>query len=247
MTVAALAGVRTLLCDADDCLFGSEVVAFAASTEVTNRFLAAHGVGARFGEEELRRLAAGRNFRANALALGERLGFEVAPDDLEEWVGEERARVSAGLEAALRPDPEVLEPLTELAGSCALAVVSSSATARLDVCFAVSGLDGLFPRERRFSAEDSLPVPTSKPDPAVYAFAGEALGVSGGEALAIEDSVSGVRSAVAAGFPVVANLQFVPEAERAARAADVRAAGALAVAGSWREISELLARARARP
>ena len=239
MTV--IPAVRTLLCDADDCLFGSEVVAFAASTEVTNRFLAAHGVTQAFEAEALRHAAAGRNFRANATALAERFGFEVAPEELDGWVQEERERVTGGLETTLRPDPEVLEPLTLLATRHELAVVSSSASARLEVCFRVSGLDDLFPHERRYSAEDSLPVPTSKPDPAVYTFAGEALGVSGAEALAIEDSVSGVRSAVAAGFPVVANLQFVPEAEREARAADVRAAGALAVVDCWRELSGLLA------
>jgi beta-phosphoglucomutase-like phosphatase (HAD superfamily) len=65
--------------------------------------------------------------------------------------------------------------------------------------------------------------------------------VAGEEALAIEDSVSGVRSAVAAGFPVVALLQFVPEPERPARTEAVRAAGAADVLDSWRELSALLA------
>ena len=71
MTDAAFAGVRTLLCDADACLFGSEVVAFAASTEVTNRFLAAHGADKAFAAKELRQAAAGRNFRATATMLAE--------------------------------------------------------------------------------------------------------------------------------------------------------------------------------
>lgn len=239
--MTGLPGVRVLLCDADDCLFGSESVAFEASTEVTNRFLAEHGVDHAFDPEELRRIAAGRNFRANATALAERFGFAPAPEAVADWVEEERLKVSAGLESRLRPDPDVIEPVTALAARHELAVVSSSAMARLDVSFRVSGLDDLFPRERRFSAEDSLPVPTSKPDPAVYAFAGRALGVAGDEALAVEDSVSGVRSAVAAGFPVVALLQFVPEAEREERADAVRAAGAAAVVASWRELSALLA------
>ena len=229
-------GVRVLLCDADDCLFGSEAVAFEVSTDVTNRFLAAHGVSRRFDDEELRRVAAGRNFRANATALAERFGFSVNSDALDRWVEEERVAVSAGLEATLRPDPDVLDPVTELARRFELAVVSSSAMARLDVCFRVSGLDDLFPRGKRFSAEDSLPVPTSKPDPAVYGFAGRALGVSGPDALAIEDSVSGVRSAVAAGFPVIALLQFVPTAERAERTNAVREAGATDVLTTWRDL-----------
>ncbi len=241
MSAVSFDGVRTLLCDADDCLFGSERIAFSVSTEVTNRFLAEHGVDTRFEDEELRRLAAGRNFRANATALAERFGFSLADDALDRWVDEERRKVSDGLAAALRPDGEVLEPVAGLAARYELAVVSSSAMARLEVCFRVSGLDDLFPHERRFSAEDSLEVPTSKPDPAVYAFAGRALGVAGDAALAVEDSLSGVRSAVAAGFPVVTNLQFVEEEERAARADETRAAGAAAVVASWRELSALLA------
>jgi hypothetical protein len=45
--------------------------------------------------------------------------------------------------------------------------VSSSALARLAGCFTATELDRLIPPARRFSAEDSLPTPTSKPDPAV--------------------------------------------------------------------------------
>ena len=40
------APITTLLCDADDNLFPSERPAFAASTDVTNRFLARFGVTA---------------------------------------------------------------------------------------------------------------------------------------------------------------------------------------------------------
>jgi beta-phosphoglucomutase-like phosphatase (HAD superfamily) len=94
----------------------------------------------------------------------------------------------------------------------------------------------------RFSAEDSLPVPTSKPDPAVYAFAGRQLGVAGADAVAIEDSTTGARSAVAAGFPVVGNLTFVPEEARAGRAADLRAVGAGELVSSWDEVERLLER-----
>ena len=228
--------MRVLLCDADDCLFGSEAVAFDASSEITNRFLAEHGVDVTFASDELRRIAAGRNFRANATALADRFGFGLDDADLDRWVEEERRRVSEQLAATLRPDPAVTDPVRALGERFGLAVVSSSALARLEVCFRAAGLDDLFPPDVRYSAEDSLPEPTSKPDPAVYAFAGRQLGVAGPEALAIEDSVSGVRSAVAAGFPVVANLQFVPLAERPQRTADVTAAGALTTITTWSEL-----------
>ncbi len=231
---------RVLLCDADGCLFPSEEPAFAASTEVTNALLAELGIARRFDAEELQAFAVGKNFRATALELAASHGATLDPGALERWVQEEKRAVIAHLGAVLRPDPAVIEPLTRLAARHELAIVSSSALARLVACVSATGLDELLPPERHFSAEDSLPVPTSKPDPAVYALAGERLGVAGDEALAIEDSVTGTRSAVGAGFPTVGNLAFVPEAQRAARAAALRAAGAFALIESWAELEALV-------
>ena len=57
--------------------------------------------------------------------------------------------------------------------------------------------------------------------------------------------MTGVRSAVAAGFPAVGNLLFVAPREREERAAALRAAGARAVIAGWRQLEELLAAASA--
>ena len=232
--------VRVLLCDADGNLFPSEEPAFEASTEVTNRLLAELGIERRFTPDELRAAAVGRNFRATATDLAAEHGVVIPPGDLDAWVEEERRAVSRHLGEVLRPDPEVAEPVAALTARLAPAVVSSSALARLDVCFRATGLDAVFGPDVRFSAEDSLPVPTSKPDPAVYVFAGERLGVAGAAGLAVEDAVAGARSAVAAGFPTVGNLLFVPQAERAERRAALIDAGVVAVVGSWRELEALL-------
>jgi len=234
-------GIRVLLCDADDCLFGSETHAFVASTEVTNRFLEEIGAPDRYAPEELRRLAAGRNFRAVATALAERHAITPDPDALERWVAEERERVVTHLAEVLDPDARVTGSLTRLGSRFGLAVVSSSALERLEACFAAAGLDDLFPHAVRFSAEDSLPVPASKPDPAVYAFAAAHLGIEPAACLAVEDSVSGVRSAVAARIPVAGNLLFVPEEERDERRRALMEAGAAVVTGSWTELEGLLA------
>jgi beta-phosphoglucomutase-like phosphatase (HAD superfamily) len=232
--------VDVLLCDADGNLFPSEEPAFVASATVTNRLLAELGTGARYTPEELRRTAIGRNFRSTAVELAGRHGLDLDHEQLERYVVEEKREVMAHLGRTLAPDPAVIEPLTCLADRLRLAVVSSSATARLGECFRATGLDELFPPEVRFSAEDSLPAPASKPDPAVYVHAGEALGVTGAQAVAVEDAVAGVQSAVAAGFPAVGNLVFVPPEERDEREAALRAAGALAVVADWWELCELL-------
>jgi beta-phosphoglucomutase-like phosphatase (HAD superfamily) len=231
---------RVLLCDADGCLFPSEEPAFVASTEVTNRLLAELGIDRSFTPEELQAYAVGKNFRQTSLELAHAHGATIDGDALERWVDEERRAVIAHLARELRPDPRVSEPLTRMAGRLGLTVVSSSALARLDACFTATRLDALFPPEVRYSAEDSLPAPTSKPDPAIYAFAGEELGVSGDEAVAIEDSVTGTRSAVAAGFPTIGNLLFVPEPQREEREAALREAGVAAIVRSWDEVEQLV-------
>ena len=235
--IALLGRVELLLCDADGNLFPSEEPAFDASAEVTNRFLAELGSDQRFTAEELRRATTGMNFRTTARRLAEAHGADV---DIEPWVAEEKRTVTAHLARTLTPHAETLATLTELAAHLRLAAVSSSALSRLDACFTAAGLAELIPPSQRFSAEDSLPTPTGKPDPAVYRHACAQLGIAPEAGLAVEDSVAGVRSAVAAGCPTVGNLLFVPAAERAGRAADLTGAGALAVVDSWRHLADQL-------
>lgn len=259
------APITTLLCDADDNLFPSEAPAFVASTEVTNRFLARFGVTAPYSPDELRKQATGKNFRSTALDLAVRCevpfeqaladgrsdavvasdsdvaaGRALSTDELEQWVRQERERVTAHLAATLKPDPEVLAPLRALASRYALAAVSSSASARLNACFTATGLDPLIPVDLRFSAEDSLPVPTSKPNPAVYLHTGQVMNVAAHQGLAVEDSVPGVTSAVAAGYLTVGNLMFVPSDERRCRSEELIGAGAVAITDSWSALVDTL-------
>lgn len=257
----------TVLCDADGNLFPSEEPAFAASIEVTNQFLARLGIPARYTAQELRKQTTGKNFRTTAVDLAMAGGVPIeapiasshpqavvaTPDDvragraltveqLEDWVRRERDHVTAHLATALRPDSCVLEPVKALYGRYGLAAVSSSALIRLDACFAATGLDPFVPPALRFSAEDSLPVPTSKPDPAVYTFTGEVLDIATTQGVAIEDSVPGVLSAVAAGFTTIGNLMFVPDDERRCRATELARAGAHAISNSWGAIADFLLR-----
>ncbi len=251
----------TVLCDADGNLFPSEEPAFVASADVTNDFLASFGVARRYDPEELRLATTGKNFRTTAVDLAVAHGLPVEPAlaarhpdavtvsgagqvltaaVLEEWVQREKHEVLAYLGKVLKPDPQVLEPLTRLARNYALAAVSSSASARLAACFTATGLDELLPADERFSAEDSLPVPTSKPDPAVYLFACEQLGLDPARAVAVEDSVPGAQSAVAAGIQTVGNVAFVSIAERAERTRQLTDVGVAAVVSSWAEFESLL-------
>jgi HAD superfamily hydrolase (TIGR01509 family) len=236
-----LEAVEVLLCDADGNLFPSEEPAFVASAVVTNRLLASLGVARRYTPTELRLATTGKNFRTTAADLAAEWRAELSAEALEHWVAEEKRQVTAYLADELSPDPAVSEPLDRLSRRYGLAAVSSSADARLVACFAATGLDRHFPAGRRFSAEDSLPEPRSKPDPAVYLHAADVLAIAPRAGLAIEDSVPGVRSAVAAGCQTVGNVQFVPGPERPERVAALRAAGASTVVESWSELEALLA------
>jgi beta-phosphoglucomutase-like phosphatase (HAD superfamily) len=231
-------GLQALLCDADGNLFPSEEPAFVASAEITNRYLAELGSDRRFTPEELRLASTGKNFRTTAADLATAAG--VPTPDLTPWIAAEKQAVTAHLSQVLLPDAEVTAALTALGRHLTLAAVSSSALTRLDSCFTATGIAELLPAVRRFSAEDSLPTPTGKPDPAVYRHACAELGIAPGQALAVEDSVPGALSAVRAGCPTVGNLRFVAPDERAERAAQLREAGVVAVVSSWPELTDLL-------
>ena len=232
-------GLQVLFCDADGNLFPSEEPAFTASARVTNELLGTLGIDRRWTGEELRRATTGMTFRRTAAALAAEYGVHEIPD-LEGWVEREKQVVTAHLAATLRPDRRVLEPLGRLADHLGLAAVSSSALDRLRACFSAAGLNELFSPADVFSAEDSLPTPTSKPDPAIYRHACARLGIGPGQGLAVEDSVPGVQSAVAAGCPTVGNLQFVPPEEKAERTAQLVEAGALGVVASWADLADAL-------
>jgi HAD superfamily hydrolase (TIGR01509 family) len=232
--------VEAILCDADGCLFPSEEPAFEASASVTNEFLETAGCQARFEAEELRLATIGRNFRTTAAMLTAEEGVAVEPTVLERWVEEERRRVTAHLGETLMPHQGVIEPLARLGRRRTLAVVSSSALSRIGACLAATGLDSLFPRWARFSAETSLPQPTSKPDPAVYLLAAESLELEPRHGLAVEDSAPGAEAAIAAGIPTFGNVMFVPPAEREERAAALEAAGTTRVVASWTELERAL-------
>jgi beta-phosphoglucomutase-like phosphatase (HAD superfamily) len=239
--------IEAILCDADGCLFPSEEPAFAASATVTNELMAEIGSERRFEAEELRLATSGQNFRTTAAALAREGGRRLEADALERWVEVERRRVTEHLARVLRPDLEVSTPLSRLGRDYVLALVSSSATLRLAACLEATALDSLFPSEVRFSAETSLPQATSKPDPAIYAFAAEQLGIAPESGLAVEDSEPGVVAAVAAGVPVLGNVMFVPAAEHPERIDALTAAGAIGVISSWRQLELLLSGQRPPP
>lgn len=117
------------------------------------------------------------------------------------------------LAAEVEPTPGTLEQLEAIQlKSLILAVVTSSSLARVNPCLdRVLNADHLslrkfFPPERVFSAEDPNIFPDgprNKPDPSIYQYAVQTLGLKPEECVALEDSASGVKAAVRAKIPVI--------------------------------------------
>jgi beta-phosphoglucomutase-like phosphatase (HAD superfamily) len=208
--------ITTILFDCDNTLVLSEPLAFAACSELANAILAqyAPSVTHRYNAPEMQKEFVGKNFRALMAALEVKHGFTMPPEDVEGWTSKELGTTIGYIKAQATPCTGSMEVLEDLRaeGRYKLAIVSSSAFERViasvrktsqDVYFdAQPPADGseLAPNsDRVFSAASMVP-PNSKPDPAVYLYACEKLGVAPGECVAVEDSRSGATAAKRAGI-----------------------------------------------
>ena len=176
--------------------------------------------------------------------LQQKYSLSIPDDELNEYVLLEESRVIRTLEAKLKPCIGVdaqLEKLDE-SNKYLLAVVSSSALRRVKASVKKVGQDKYFDPEHIFSAATSLPVPTSKPDPAIYIFAAKTLGKEPGECVAVEDSKSGTLSAVRAGIPVIAYIGSYEGKEKQAKMGKLlKEQGAKVVMEHWDQFPDCLA------
>jgi HAD superfamily hydrolase (TIGR01509 family) len=233
--------ISFVLYDCDDTLVGSEKLAFAACCSVVNRTLAHKGVQKQFTPEELCVRFVGKSFRAMIAELACEHGFIIEEDELKVLVLEEENQVIAVLSQQVQPTAGVVAVLNQLSGKVGMAVVSSSAMRRVLACLKQADLERFFAPEHVFSAATSLPVPTTKPDPAVYLHALSCLSVKAESCVAVEDSKSGVLAAVRAGILVVGYVGGLPEHEQSERTNVLKEAGAAVVIKSWDEFLPTLA------
>jgi HAD superfamily hydrolase (TIGR01509 family) len=131
---------------------------------------------------------------------------EVSEDLLPDLAPEEARKVGESKEASfrertgeLKPLPGLLEFVEEARGrGMSVALVTNAPKENVFAMLDALGLEDAF--EPTVVAED---VGVGKPDPAPYNAALEALGARADEAVAFEDSPSGIASSVAAGIPTV--------------------------------------------
>ena len=147
--------------------------------------------------------------------LHEELGLAEPPEELDRIVVE---RMEDRYRQQLPLIDGAAEAVRRLAGRWPLGLASSSNRPLIDLALDLMGVAELF--RATVSSEE---VDRGKPAPDVYLEATRRLGVEPENAVAVEDSASGIRSAKAAGLGVVAipNAHFPPE-DKVLRLADVR-------------------------
>ncbi|KIX92686.1 uncharacterized protein Z520_11538 [Fonsecaea multimorphosa CBS 102226] len=196
--------VKYVLLDCDNTLCLSERLAFEACTDLTNELLEMYNVKERYTVDMLLESFVGQNFRGMMVGLQKKHGFEMPPDQLEEYVNKELGAVTAKLSAKCQPCPGAPEELERLhKAGYPMSVVSTSAKPRVVASLEKCKIDHYFPNAHVYSAATSLNPPSSKPDPKIYLYACEQLGVKPEECITVEDSKSGATAAMRAGIPCI--------------------------------------------
>ena len=133
--------------------------------------------------------------------------LEQDPDNLpivQRWIDKWTWRGTRKLSQKAVECPGVTDELNKLKEQgYPMSVVSTSAKSRVVASIEKAGIAHFFPPEHVYSAATSLDPPSSKPDPAIYLYAAEQLGVKPHEAITVEDSKSGATAAMRAGIPCI--------------------------------------------
>ncbi len=197
---APLAGSRVtqtqaVILDLDGLMVDSEPV----HQRAFERLLARHGIDRQFTVEEYGRYFVGIPVKENAQWLAAHFELKAAPED---FIAEREQIYEELLEqpANLIPMPGLFALLDDLgARGMLLGVASGSPRNQVDTI--LRGL-GIVARFRTVVAGDD--VPHTKPAPDVYLRAAQELGVAPARCIAIEDSVTGITAAKAAGLRAIA-------------------------------------------
>ncbi|MBD1928173.1 HAD family phosphatase [Trichocoleus sp. FACHB-90] len=221
---------KLVLFDHDGTVVDSETIALKSAWKLTNE-VAREFAGAQHYElEGFVKSFAGKPYREILKKIYPDSSTTLNERDIDRLVAQEEKRAIERLSVEAKATvgtPEVLSSLRD--DGFEYALVSNSSLQRLSACLGATALTDYFPSERIFSAHDSLPVPRPKPLPDIYIYAVKCLGAEVSDCVAIEDSLSGVKSAVAAGIGQIIGYvggTHISENERRSRADALQSAGA---------------------
>ncbi len=179
---------RLIVFDFDGVLADSEVLANAVLAQMITEL----GVPTTT-EESLSRYV-GKRLRDVILTVEQTVGRSMGRDFVDSYQQRtlERLRVDVRLVEGARAFLDTFADVPRC-------IASSSPPDRIAACLATLGLVDAFDG-RVFSASQ---VERGKPHPDIFLFAADRMGVPPSDALVIEDSVGGVRAAIAAGMTVI--------------------------------------------
>ncbi|KAK6532477.1 hypothetical protein TWF281_006666 [Arthrobotrys megalospora] len=233
-----------LLFDCDNTLVKSEAIAFDVCAELINKLLSekAPNNATKFTGRSLQSRFVGQNFAGMLGQIEEIYGFTLTSEEREIYIEREVTTITKELGERAEPCDGANEKLKELkeTGKYQLAVVSSSAGPRVLAALRKAGQMEFFSEDHIYSAMTSLPTPTSKPDPAIYKFACRELGRDPQECVAVEDSVSGVKSAVAAGIKTIGYAGAYEPEERDAKSKQLEENGASICIEDWKQMDHAI-------
>jgi HAD superfamily hydrolase (TIGR01509 family) len=185
---------RAVVFDMDGLLLDTELLWHRAETELFARH------GAQFSWDD-KMAVIGSSFSFTADYFAQRLGLPRAqgPALVDEMV----SLMEAQLREQVEGRPGAVELVERLRGRTRLGLASNSPRHLVDAALATARIGDAF--EAIVTSDD---VTESKPAPDIYLLACERLGVDPADALALEDSASGIAAAKAAGLTCIAVPQF---------------------------------------
>ncbi|MEG4799877.1 HAD family phosphatase [Microcoleus sp. ARI1-B5] len=221
---------KVVLFDHDGTVVDSEIIALESAWRLTNE-VAIEFPGAQHYElEDFVKSFAGKPYREILKKIYADSSTTLNERDIDRLVTEEENRAIEQLKVKAKATvgtPQVLSYLRD--DGFEYALVSNSSLQRLSACLGAAALTDYFPSDRIFSAHDSLPVPRPKPLPDIYLYTAKCLDAEVSGCVAVEDSISGVKAAVAAGIGQIIGYvggTHISEAERKSRADALESAGA---------------------
>jgi len=184
---------RAVIFDMDGLLLETEVLWHRAEVRLFER----HGAAFTF-EDKLTVMGTSAAFTGEFFAR--RLAL---PDQASALIREVTELMHEELQAQVDARPGAVDLVKRLRGKVRLGLASNSPRFLVDAALGSSGFTDIF--DAVVSADD---VTNHKPAPDLYLLACERLGVPPGEAVALEDTTSGIASAKAAGLTCIAVPQF---------------------------------------
>jgi HAD superfamily hydrolase (TIGR01509 family) len=235
---------KMVLFDHDGTAVDSETIALKSAWRLTNEAAREFPGAQHYELEDFVKSFAGKPYREILKKIYADSLTTINERDVDRLVAQEEKRAIERLSVeakATEGTPEVLSYLRD--DGFEYALVSNSSLQRLSACLTAAALTDYFPSQRIFSAHDSLPVPCPKPLPDIYLHAVKCLDADVSDCVAVEDSLSGVRAAVAAGIGQIIGYvggTHISENERRSRADALVSAGAQQVIERMHDLIGLL-------